>query len=756
MYLKRLEISGFKSFAHKTVLEFDRSVTAIVGPNGSGKSNIADAVRWALGEQSPKLIRIKRSEDVIFAGSEKKSRQGGASVSLYLDNSEGRIPIDFEEMVISRRAYRNGESEYLINNKRVRLADIVELLAASGVSQKGYSVISQGMIDNILSSSPQERKDIFDQATGVKQYQLKARETFRRLEASQRNLTRVSDLLNEITPRLRSLRRLANKARRRGEIEERLTELQRKWYSHSVFKLKSALYQLKKEKENLDKRIFAVQDRIEEIKKKLNSTEITNQTRTEVQKKLTEKLSVFQNKRNELQKELAIIEGRLQAEQEKEFHFSKTIPVDLSYINKELEEISKIYKIIKRGWNEAEKKNDFSNIEKHFENLGKKLDQILNQVKSGCAGNPDKISSSKLKEKNKAIIQKFQEDREKIKKQLQKFEKLISKARADIEEDFRKNQTRSKEFFIFQDQLRRALEEINKKKDARRTIEIEEARIETRLEDLTHEIESELGSCGTELQKPKEQIDEEKIKNQIEKMKSQLAQIGGIDPNVLDECRETEERYNFLSSQSEDLRKAEASLMKTITWLRKKIESQFQASFKNINKDFNRYFRLIFGGGHAELKIQAPSGTVPNYSSAKKEKIENSEDIHDSRFMNSEITNSFSSKGIEIKVSLPDKRIKGIAMFSGGERALISIAILFAIISNNPPPFSILDEIDAALDEANSQKLGKILKELAPVTQFILITHNRQIMQQANTLYGVTMGEDGVSKLVSVKLDDKE
>jgi len=124
--------------------------------------------------------------------------------------------------------------------------------------------------------------------------------------------------------------------------------------------------------------------------------------------------------------------------------------------------------------------------------------------------------------------------------------------------------------------------------------------------------------------------------------------------------------------------------------------------------------------------------------------------------MNSEITNSFSGKGIEIKVSLPDKRIKGIAMFSGGERALISIAILFAIISNNPPPFSILDEIDAALDEANSQKLGKILKELAPVTQFILITHNRQIMQQANTLYGVTMGEDGVSKLVSVKLDDKE
>ena len=743
MYLKRVEISGFKSFAQKTVLKFDKGIAAIVGPNGSGKSNIADAIRWAMGEQSPKLIRIKKSEDVIFVGSGKKSQQGAASVFLYLDNSKGRIPIDFSEVAITRRIYRSGENEYLINKRKVRLSDVIDLLAASGVSQKGYSVINQGMADNILSSSPQEKKDMFDQATGVKQYQIKAQQTFRRLEATERNLTRVSDLLNEIAPRLRSLKRQANKAEQRGETEKNLRELQEKWFSFSILKLRHSQKKLKEQRQELNKEIFTIQKKADSIRKKIKTTGILNQNRAETEKRLSEKLSDIQSKRNELQKKLAIIEGRIELEREKESNFSEIIPMDVSFIKKELKEIFEIYKIMQKDWNNAKKNNDFSNFGKYFENLGKRLEQILNQMKTG------KISSLMPKEKIKLAILKFQEDKKNLEMKLQKFEKIILKVKDDIRKDFEKNQEENKEFFVFQGELRKILEETNKKKDERREIEIEEARVETRLEDIAREIDENLENF--EVMELKEQIDEIEIKSQIERLKIRLAQIGGIDSDVLDEYKEAEERHNFLTNQLEDLKKAEKSLIKTISCLEKKIENQFSESFKNINEEFNRYFRLIFGGGKAELKIQ-------DYSKIKTEEEENnnsgnSDSVQNSKSINLQVLNKFSNKGIEIKVSLPDKKIKGVAMLSGGERALVSIAVLFAIIKNNPPPFSVLDEIDAALDEANSERIGKILKELSYATQFILITHNRQIMREASVLYGVTIGEDGVSKLVSVKLD---
>ena len=161
MYLSKLEIQGFKSFAEKVVLEFNKELTAIVGPNGSGKSNVADAVRWVLGEQSLKLLRGKKSQDVIFAGSSKKSRLGFAEVNLYLDNSDGSAPLDYKEIVITRRIYRDGEGEYLINKNKVRLTDIQLMLAKASFGQRSYSIIGQGMIDTILTSSPAERKEQF-------------------------------------------------------------------------------------------------------------------------------------------------------------------------------------------------------------------------------------------------------------------------------------------------------------------------------------------------------------------------------------------------------------------------------------------------------------------------------------------------------------------------------------------------------------------------------------------------------------------
>src|SRR6185369_11214484 len=242
MYLKRLEIHGFKSFAQKTTLEFSSGVIAIVGPNGSGKSNVADSLRWVLGEQSAKLIRGKKSDDVIFAGSDKKTRQGFAEVTATFDNADHRIPIDSSEVAIGRRVDRSGESEYLINGNKVRLLDIVDLVLKSNIGTSRYTVIGQGTIDQMILAGPSEVKNLPDEASGVKTYYIKRDKTLRRLEQTAQNLMRAEDLIAEIEPRLKSLRRQAKKMEARVEIEAELKSYQQEYFGNTFWQLNQLLH----------------------------------------------------------------------------------------------------------------------------------------------------------------------------------------------------------------------------------------------------------------------------------------------------------------------------------------------------------------------------------------------------------------------------------------------------------------------------------------------------------------------------------
>lgn len=232
MRIKRVVIQGFKTFARRTEFIFDPGVTAVVGPNGSGKSNIVDAVRWCLGEQSFSLLRSRKTSDVIFSGSDKKARLNLAEVTITLDNSAGEISIDYTEVEITRRAYRDGDNEYIVNGQRVRLADVVDLLAQTGLGKRTYSVIGQGLIDRALSMAPEERRSLFEEAAGISGYQIKRATAVRRLEATQQNLTRVRDITAELSPRLGSLRRQAERAQERGQIARDLHELLREWYGY--------------------------------------------------------------------------------------------------------------------------------------------------------------------------------------------------------------------------------------------------------------------------------------------------------------------------------------------------------------------------------------------------------------------------------------------------------------------------------------------------------------------------------------------
>ena len=271
MYLKSLEIQGFKSFAEKIVLNFNSGLTSVVGPNGSGKSNIADAVRWVLGEQSAKTLRGSRMEDVIFSGTQHRKPVGFASVSLVIDNSDKALPIDFSEVTISRRMYRSGESEYSINKTPCRLKDITELFMNTGVGREGYSIIGQGRIDEILSARSDERRLVFEEAAGITKYKARRREAERKLENTRQNLLRINDIIAELESQLEPLAQQAEKARKFIDLSNELKGIEVSLFLDTIDRLKIKIVEVETQAGELKEQIDEENRRIENIRNKNRS-----------------------------------------------------------------------------------------------------------------------------------------------------------------------------------------------------------------------------------------------------------------------------------------------------------------------------------------------------------------------------------------------------------------------------------------------------------------------------------------------------
>ena len=308
--IKRIVIQGFKTFARKTEFVFDPGVTAVVGPNGSGKSNVADAVRWCLGEQSFGLLRSKKTADVIFSGSDKRARMGMAQVSLTLDNSDNELAIDFAEVEISRRAYRDGENEYLLNGQRVRLQDVTQLLAPSGLGKRAYAVIGQGLIDQVLSLKPEERRGLFEEAAGITGHQSKRTTALRRLDATQENLSRVQDILAELSPRLGYLKRQAERAKERAQVDADLKGLLHQWYGFRWHATLEELSEARRQSEAAARVTSARRKRLEEVSVQI---EASRRAQAGLREKLNRQQSVNAERRRqveELQRSLAVADER--------------------------------------------------------------------------------------------------------------------------------------------------------------------------------------------------------------------------------------------------------------------------------------------------------------------------------------------------------------------------------------------------------------------------------------------------------------
>lgn len=886
MHLEKLTIQGFKSFAHKNELHFKgmmdggrRGITAIVGPNGSGKSNVADAVRWTLGEQSMKSLRGKKAEDVIFSGTEKKGKLGMAEVSLYLNNEDKQAPIDYSEVVITRRLYRNGESEYLINNNRVRLSDIQMLLARAKFGQKTYSVIGQGMVEGFLNTSLAERKEFFDEATGVKQYQIKRDESLNKLRGGYENLGQTEMLLTEIEPRLKSLTRQVNRLQRRGELEKELYGLQSDYYGNVWHEFNSKFTELNSEYLELEK-VRGVKDgRLGDLNKKLEQLKTESQKDndfSEWQIKLTREQSEKDNINRRLNKLEAQIEMKLEAQgkfdlsfllskkeelakgvmvvrdemhvlesgmdeftmQEKIFHEEKKLndekiavaSANIEKINREIqdrikaagvsdgaESINKKLNSVLLRLDEATRSDDVMEIKKTLREVEIEIRKVLAEFnKDGekeIKKNPleerwqemrniiadltrereiisSKISNNHLKssaqkerikllaervEANKRELSSIemklnqrsdnfdfgdlQKEQAALKDEIVIRDEIISSIKTEINKINERGAEKRNQLFAIQKDLQDLQHEVNQLNNRLNDIKVAAARAETKLEDLEIEIREEFGDL--KMVREKGAIEDLDVRGTLEKIrqtKKQLELIGGIDPAIEEEYRTTKERFDFLHGQHEDFQNTVRSLEKVIRELDEVIRKQFDKEFGVIAKNFEKYFKMLFNGGVGKIiKVMEQAGegdgnSIAKMEGEKEEKSSLKEDMERIKFLQRH--NATGLAGIEIQACPPGKKISSISMLSGGERALTAVALISAIISSNPSPFVVLDEVDAALDEANSERLASILDELSHKTQFIVITHNRASMRKANILYGVTMGDDGVSKLLSVKLDE--
>ena len=686
MYLKSIELSGFKSFAKKNTFEFDSPISAIVGPNGSGKSNVAEAFRFVLGEQSIKSLRGKRGEDLIWNGATSEPRSNRASVKVTFDNTKKFFDIDFPEVVIKRTVHRDGLNEYLINGSLVRLKDILELLARVSLGASGHHIISQGEADKILSASPRDRKSLVEDALGLRLYQYKRLESERKLQKTFENIAQVEALRKEIAPHLKFLGKQVEKLEKTESMRDELRTLANEYFKREsifIFFSRTALLTERK----------PLNETLEKLSKE------SKNARRVIE--LESGLSAVQKRRDDLTREFGKFEGLIMAE-ERVIENEKKLSVSDEFKTVRLRDVESLYKEVS-------------------------LLSSITEIK-GKLG--DFIKDRKYNTDSRLIV----EAQAKINE--------LKKSQAELEKSLKVAKEKEQEISDAEKAIFRIMSEENELISKLNLLKAREERTDLLEEEFKRELD-EVGHLvgvgvfhfeNTDVGDEKQVVEEDRKKQEerkhiIEKSKIRLedSSISGME-EIHKEYKDTFERDEFLARELLDLERSAETLAALIKELETRLAVEFTSGLDKINKEFDKLFIAMFGGGEANLVLT-------------KEVLNEEEKI-------------IIEEGLDIKVNLPKKKIRGLMMLSGGERALTSIALIFAISQVNPPPFIILDETDAALDESNSKKYGDLVEILSKHSQLILITHNRETMSRAGVIYGVTMGSNGTSKLLSISFDE--
>ncbi len=728
--LKSIELSGFKSFGKKTELIFGSSIVSVVGPNGSGKSNVAEAFRFVLGEQSMKSMRSRKGEDLIWGGSPALARMNRASVRVVFDNSKRLLDLDFKEVIIERVVYRDGQNEYLLNGTVVRLKDIIRLLAGANIGGSGYQIISQGEADRILNASPRERREMVEDALGLKLYQHKKAESERKLEETGANIDKTKSLRREVTPHLNFLRTQVEKIEKAREMKEELAAKLNEYLARENAWITQENARLLEEARAYEAELKELTSRVAEARARLPSG--SNTSVDALQRALRDiegKLSEVRKKHEGIARELGRAEGALGVN-----NVTVEQIVAVPHVRTFAREMSEAIL-------EAETKNDLAAVRTLLSGIRGRIKAFVKGL-SGAAP----VTNEEVRQQVESLGSTLKHTEEEEAKLAAEAES----ARAKIAQARDASYAAEREGTLLEAEVREARAKLSNAQAARASIDI----LRQRFEDEVREGIALIGAAvhGWEHSEvppgaltEEDRRAQEKRRREIERLKIKIEESGiGNGDQLVKEFTQTKERDEFLNKELADLEKSAAALQDIIAELEKTIDARFTEGLKHINEALGSFFNKLFGGGHAKLQGEERRRRAVKSDLADEEdeeEIPEEEELY---------------AGLSIDVSLPRKKIRGLEVLSGGERARTTISRIVYMSQVNPPPFLILDETDAALDEANSKRYADMIVELGHKSQLIVITHNRATMAAAGELYGVTMGQDGVSKLLSVKLEEAE
>lgn len=741
MYLKSLEINGFKSFGKKSVLEFTSPITSVVGPNGSGKSNVAESFRFVLGEQSLKSMRGKKGEDLIFSGSDQGGKLNRASVKVVFNNSQRLLPIDFDEVSIERVVHRDGGNDYFINGSPVRLKDIQELLSHAHIGASGHHIISQGEADRILMSNLKDRRAMIEDALGLKIYQYKKVESEKKLDKTEENLKQVESLRRELAPHLKFLRKQVEKIEKAEELRKDLVEKYKEYFKREEVYLANAREHINTAIHAPESELHELSNKLEIIKEKLNAGEGNNQAKLDLIR-FEEELRKVIDEKQRASHALGRLEGEISSIS-RMLHRAKEKAQESGNTTVYLRDVESLINEVKVEINDAESSGAMETIR----HMLAKVRGLFNTFVEAHRTKTDSNEYSQYEndiEKLEGEKKQFEESLIVFSENETQLHSRINDLKLEIEKEKEGNRDAEREMFEIMQRQTVLQGEISLLRSKRNNLQIEEDEFKRELGEVCLVVDREISNYKMHIVPEENILNEDRgvqheRKRQLEKLKIRLEELGlGSADDVMKEFKETEERDLFLEKEITDLIKSSEDLKVLIKDLDNRINIEFKSGIEKINTEFQKYFELLFGGGRASLKV---------VKEEKRKKGDTDLDVSE------EVSEDESPEGIDIAVDLPKKKVKGLMMLSGGERALTSIALLFAMSQVNPPPFIILDETDAALDEANSKKYGDMVENLAGRSQLIVITHNRETMSRAGVLYGVTM-LSGVSKLLSIKFDE--
>ena len=833
MRLNKIEIKGFKSFGDKTIINFNSGVTGIVGPNGCGKSNIVDAIRWVLGEQKTSLLRSDKMENIIFNGSKSRKKLQLAEVSISFDNTKNLIPTEYSTVTVTRKYFRSGDSEYLLNDVKCRLKDITNLFLDTGISSNNYAIIELSMVDNILNDKDNSRLHLFEEAAGISKFRKRKKETFNKIKQTELDLDRVEDLVYEIEKNLRSLKRQAKQTEKYHKYKDEYKIIS---INVALEVSKTTMSSLKEQKQKLTKVENENTKVITELAKKNSKLESAKSSLIpyekkllKLQKKLNQVLDKIRNfeesKRMKSQKAKMLIEKiedlrdriKYDTESNKRSEFSiSSIQKEISSNEKELKKVVDKLKITKKDYTKYEEElkdknvkiTDIKEVEDQFRQLNHNLESISNkrnQVERLLL--LDNIDKKSVVEKIKSIDKEILELKKGFKaienlfktenKEIIRINKLFSEKSKDLSTDeikynslknnieslkkemeyknatYKSNKRRiaenidnlkksekevvkidtdtdsndnsliklydeksksEKDLQKFEDEYYKlkstinlddsSIKELQNKKDINLNLidelksniydnEIELNSVEQR---LSIEFDLDINTCKADKDFFKDSSVDSMI-NRREELKEKIEKIGQINPLAMEAYKEIKERHEFITKEREDLLEAKDSLLKTIEEIDIVAKESFLKSFEKIKSNFKTVFRSLFT------------------------------DDDDCDLLINDEENPLESS-IEIMAKPKGKKPLTINQLSGGEKTLTATSLLFAIYLLKPAPFCVFDEVDAPLDDANIDKFNKIVNKFSNTSQFIIVTHNKRTMNNADIIYGITMPEQGVSKVV--------